>query len=475
MKTFTIFILGISILLILNLSGLFSYFSQDDFFHLNSIADKQLGDLPKFYIERKDYQTFYRPLSRETFNFLMYKVFTLNPLPYHLFNLFLIISISFLIYKLVIKILKNQLIGYLAVLIYLLSAVHNVELYYLASVQNLLMTLFSLSSFYFYIYFKESNNKKHYFFSVIFFILGILSHEQAIVLPGLLLLLELFFFKKVTWKLLPFFIITAVYLIWSYFFINLPKEAVYNPIFNFKSILNTLSWYIVWSFGISEILVDFMGHNLNFNFNFFKWYPWYVTTTFASLFMLTIALFITLVVKRNFLKWNHIILYIGLFIVSILPFLFFPQKKFVYYLELPIVWFSILLAIIFSVYKSKLLIISLLFMILAISYQTTNLNKITYWAAKRADAAEILLKTIKKTYPNPKKGAIFYIKNDPNYPFIAKQWGSSSKQAFYILSGENALQLIYRDKAIKAYYEDINPPLKETIDKLLPIKAEFPY
>ena len=119
-----------------------------------------------------------------------------------------------------------------------------------------------------------------------------------------------------------------------------------------------------------------------------------------------------------------------------------------------------------------ILILGALFLI---SYQTSDLNRITYWAAKRASAAEYLLKNIKSSYPNPDKGQIFYFKNDPSYPFIAKEWGSSSKQAFYVLSGANALQLIYKDKNIRVFYEDINFPPNEINGKILTIKAEFPY
>ena len=91
-------------------------------------------------------------------------------------------------------------------------------------------------------------------------------------------------------------------------------------------------------------------------------------------------------------------------------------------------------------------------------------------------AAEVLLSEIKKTYPSVGENATFYLINDPNYPFISEQWGDSSRQAFYILSGKDALQLLYADRSIKVYFENIED-IPEALDQqdILKIVAKFPY
>ena len=68
------------------------------------------------------------------------------------------------------------------------------------------------------------------------------------------------------------------------------------------------------------------------------------------------------------------------------------------------------------------------------------------------------------------EGAVVYFKNDPNYPFIAEDWGGSSKQAFFILSGDNAAQLLYKDNSIRSYYEDLGS-LPEEVDN----KEVYPF
>ena len=54
------------------------------------------------------------------------------------------------------------------------------------------------------------------------------------------------------------------------------------------------------------------------------------------------------------------------------------------------------------------------------------------------------------------KGSVVYFINDPAYPYVAKEWGGSSKQASIILSGSDALQLLYKDPTLKVFYEDLD-------------------
>ena len=113
-------------------------------------------------------------------------------------------------------------------------------------------------------------------------------------------------------------------------------------------------------------------------------------------------------------------------------------------------------------------------MYLLISDNTLQINKITYWAAKRAKSAAFILKDMKNKYPDLEKGSNIYVTDDPNYPFISKEWGTSSKQAFTILSGSDAFKLLYKDSTIKTYYESlVKPP--QGLDKLTIYEARFPY
>ena|SRR3989344_6436108 len=334
--------------------SIFSYFSQDDFFHLRVVMTKDVKDIPSFFISLQKEYAFYRPLSRETFNLLMYKTFQLNPLPFHIFNYLLIIANTILCYLLVKKISIDKTLGFFCALLYALSTIHSIELYYLASVQTLFTTFFLLLSIYFYISFSIKSNIRKYFFSILFYIFALLSHETAVVLSGILFVLTIFFKinKKISYKflflLIPFFMLTIFYLFHTGLFNNLPNQQVYRPIFSIKSIVNTLGWYILWSFGLSEIIIDYIGPKFQVNPNLLKWYSDYIQIISSALVMLVLSLFFYgYAYKKKLITNIYLLLIIASFyVMSLSPFLFFPQHKSSYYMSFSTIWFSIFIAII---------------------------------------------------------------------------------------------------------------------------------
>ncbi len=447
-----------------------SYFSQDDFFHLRVVSQKNISDIPSFFLGKQQEYGFFRPLSRETYNLIMYKIFDLNPFPYHLMNLLVIIINGLLVFHISKKITGINIVGLLASFLYLTSSVRNVELYYLSSIQTLFATTFLILATLGYL-------NKRYLLSLITFFLALLCHEIAIVFPGIIFLIEMTNSKKIL-KLSPFFLVVLIYLLFTSF-TSLPNQQVYQLSINPKSILNTFGWYTLWSFGLPEMLVDFVGPGFKINENFISWFPLYSKIVFPLFLFISISFFSFVLILKKKILTRSFLLTSSFFIISISPFLFFPQKKFVYYLDLASVWFAIFLSIIlFKIWqKSNLRAwVVLIVMALSIVYkETSDINKITYWAAKRSKSAEYLVTDLKNKFPNPPKGAVFYIKDDPDYPFISKEWGSSSKQAFYILSGSDAFKLIYKDSSIKAYYQANDPEFKESEVKFIPYTAKFPY
>ncbi|EKD90378.1 MAG: hypothetical protein ACD_31C00005G0004 [uncultured bacterium] len=478
------------ILLLINWQAVNSYFSQDDFFHLRQVLDKNFFDLPKFFLPWNDLgYAFYRPLSREVLGFFMYNLFGLNPFPYHLLNMTVILLIGMLLYRLVGLWVENKFVQLIAVMFYILSAVHNVELYYLSSIQTLLASMFSLVSLINYSKYLMNGERRNYFISVVFFLFGLFSHESAVVTLAIIALFRVFFEKELNLGIsvkvfndLKWFLGVALFRVIIYLFITqLPREAVYAPSFLLKNILNTTSWYVLWVIGLPEMLVDFMTLTLSFNPNFFKWYPNYAYFAFPALSVFILAfIYFAITSKKVFLSKN-LILFVLAFFVSLLPYIFFPMHKFIYYLSLPSVFFSAALGILigsnFRDNKKERLILFISFLSFTIvSFNTALINKDTYWASKRAKAAQVLVSKTKKEYPSPPKNSVFFIKNDPNYPEISEEWGSSSKQAFYILSGSDAFQLIYKDPSINVLYEDVDNNVKGVeYGSYYTLNATFPY
>lgn len=479
-----IFLISLSLLLFLN--PLRSYFSQDDFFHLRIIMDKNIGDIPSFFVNRLEGQTFYRPISRETYNLVMYKLFGLNPLPFHIVNFGLILLNLLFMSKLIRNLTSSPAIVFFSGLIFSISSVHSIEIYYLPSIQTLLSTSLALLAIIFFTNFIQAGNFNYYLASILFYCLALFNHESAIILPGILFLYTLLFkkfdIKKLALLITPYLAIGMTFLLSTPSITDLPEQAVYRPTFQLNRIFNTLGWYIMWSLGAPEMLVDFIGPRLALKIEFITWYGHYAKVVFPLLFFISSLLFLMMWSLKNKILKNKLLIFFTLsFFVSTSPFVFFPQHKFVYYLSLSNTWFCAALGVILAVswksgriYKAFTLLIIFFFII--ISYQTINLNAITYWAAKRAKAAEVLIAQFREEYPKPGTGTVFYIIDDPDYPDISKEWGTSSRQAFYILSGSDALKLLYNDSSIRAYYQ-ANGNLPSDIDKTKIIKftAKFPY
>lgn len=490
-SNFLFYWLLISILTLLFFSDiLLNYFSQDDFFHLRVVMTKNLYDIPSFFLSMQSEYAFYRPLSRETFNLIMYRVFGLNPFPFHLVNFGLILTNIYLVFLLVKKIIQRGIVSYLAAFIYTVSALHSIELYYLASVQTLLATSFLLLSVFFYVSFHLSNRIWLYFLTLLTFILALVSHEMAIVLPGIILFVRVllqksyknFFKKGLILQLVPLLLVSVIYLAGTSLFSGLPGQKVYQPVFAPKSIINSLSWYTIWSFGLSEIFIDFIGPRFSINPNLMKFYGQYTLVSLSGLIILVLTLcFLTFNLKNKVLELRIPVFFALSFITALSPFLLFPQHKSTYYLSFSTAWFSAFLAcILASGWKlgkiPKVAVALFVIVFTVLSFQTIKLNRLTYWAAKRAPAAKYLLTDIKSTYPNPGQGIIFYIKDDPGYPVIAKEWGSSSKQAFYILSGPDALKLLYQDPTMNVYYEGMGGlPSGVDLTRIIQYTAKFPY
>lgn len=451
--------------------------------------DKNISDIPSFFIPAlSPEQTFYRPLSREVYNFVMYSIFNLSPLPYHLVNLSLVLLIAGLMYWLIFKFTNKKIIAIFSSFIYLFNSIHSVELYYVSSVQTLLSTTFVLYSLISYLYYLRLKRTKLMVYSMLGYFLAVLSHESAIVVVFLLLALEFILnknifrkdVKKLLFRLFPFTVILIARLLIFTTSYGLPNQIVYQPNFSLGSIANTFSWFTLWSFGLPEMLTDFMTLTLKINPNLLKYYGSFVRNVFPLfIIFLSFSLLMIVILRKKLFTIGIFMYFIFAFIFSLSPFIFFPQHKFSYYLSLPLVWFSVSLGYIFSSFwteykKLRIIVVSLLAIFLIISFQTITLNKDTHWSAKRAKAAEAILNNIKQAYPIVEKGTTFYIKNDPNYPAISKEWGTSSRQAFYILSGSDAFKLLYKDPTINVYFEDMEKPSNLPENSISYI-AKFPY
>lgn len=438
---------------------------------------------------------FYRPIFREGLHNVYFALFGLNHIPFRVL-LFLIHFLNiFFIFYFVFRIFQKKFISIFAAFFYGFSAANVSTLYYLSGgIEAVGATMFSLLTLILYKKYLEDQKPKFFVLSLVFFILALSSHEIVSILPFILLGLTFIFspVKKVfrhLLKLLPFFIFFSLILYIDIFKIGFsPNEIQYKFTFNPKVILQSLIWYTSWAFGLPEMLLDFILPGLKLNPNLMRYWGEFYRIVFAA-FAISFFLFLGFVVyllKNSALSLsnNKFLFFLSWFFVGIAPVILLPAHKSSHYLvfTLPAFWISIgyISFIFFENLKKankKLALLLLLVFVCStviLSLSSAKLGEKNYWAATRGKLAKSLIDDIKNTYPILPEGATIYFTNDPNYPHLNKEWGNTSKQASIILNGSDALQLLYKDPALKVLYEDLDQmPLNISKEKLYIITAKI--
>lgn len=446
------------------------YFSHDDFFNFKvSQTDGTLEgflNLFGFHPFEERGIAFYRPIFREGLFNSFYSLFGLSYLPFRVLALVIHFINILLVYILMQRLFRRQGVSLFVAFFFGITAGNVGSLYYLTGgIQSLGATMFMLLTLLLF-------PRKIAFLT---FLLGVASHELAVVTP--LLLFGLLFtrqqiikeFKKVA----PYFITVAIFLYLDFTLIGFSSnEKQYQVTFSPKAVFNSLGWYSAWAYGVPEMFVDFVGPKFALNPNLMKFWGDYSsgifffgTVAFTILAMCVILAFRSTIGDGRF--W-FLVLW---FPIALSPVLLLPLHKQTYYLTpaLPAFW-GVVGIVVFSAYKRfekkkkglvKVFAGAFLVSLIMLSVASATLAELTYPAARRGKIGKKLISDIRAKYPELPKGATVYFQNDPNYPKISGDWGSSSKQAAFVLNGSDALQLLYKDPTLKVVYEDLAEILPE--------------
>lgn len=171
-----------------------SFFLSDDFNWIYQIKTKGA-----FGVWTTPPDVFFRPLISLTL-FADYQLWELNPLGYHLTNLFFHGLNAFLVYAMSRLLfrgadLAGKLINIFSLVsgfIFIILHSHVEAVTWISARSDLVATCFGLAAFCGYLKYKETDNNRLFFISYILFFLGLLSKESVIIYPGLVLLYELY-------------------------------------------------------------------------------------------------------------------------------------------------------------------------------------------------------------------------------------------------------------------------------------------
>ncbi|MFC1710434.1 ArnT family glycosyltransferase [Patescibacteria group bacterium] len=407
------------------------FFTHDDFFLLKISNIRTFGQYLNIFniFSAPEGLGMYRPLSMQTYYMLGIKVFNYNPMWLHVISFLTFFLLIYLIYRFVVKITNNQEIALVSSLLYATSATHFSHIYFKGAYQELLMAVFVLASLIYYVNYLKSNRLKNYLWVLVFFMLGLASKENAIILPLMFVVTLLYSFrKKVVNKkklkkhlvyLLPMFLVVAMYMYLRLNYFGLPEGDSYVWEFSFR-VINSGFWYLLWSFNIPEMFVDFMGPGLRLNPNLLNYWG-KETVIITSLFVaFGIGLFILLIKSfQNIYKKYQLIVYFALwFAIFSLPFIFLPLHKFTYYLTLPLVGIVVLISLILNLgSKRNIVKYGLVILWIALSFTTLKLTRSTHWITRGSETARKIHEYF-ITEDNAKTKVVFYdTKDDKNLPW----------------------------------------------------------
>lgn len=198
-----------------------NYFVADDFTWLRWAADKQNSS---FITRAVNYFTssdgfFYRPGTKLYF-MLMYDIFWLNQVVYHIVSILLHIAVVWVIFALSLKIFKNKLLAALSAFLFLLGSGAVESINWIAATGHLANSLFILLALLLFIIWDENKKIIFYLVSIIFGALSLLFHEAGVVVPILILAYIIIYPTNFSLKIslkrpdfYPYFIAPVIYLI----------------------------------------------------------------------------------------------------------------------------------------------------------------------------------------------------------------------------------------------------------------------
>lgn len=462
-KHWLLVILGVTV--VLYLPSFWSFYTNDDFFLLKIAKPEGFSSYVNFFnlFAGPDGLGMYRPLTTQVFYSLAW-FGNLHPTWLHLVSFVFFAGLLVLIYRLTLKLKLTKTSALAAVFLYSTSATHFAHFYYLATFQEIGMTFFVLLSLLLFVYFRQTKNSLYFLGSLAAFLLSLASKETAIVTPALLFLVAIYVefsdTKKFSVKqiyplltanlilLIPHFLFLLIYFYLRVFHYGFAEGDSYVWDFSAKMV-NTLFWYGLWSFNLPEMLVDFVGPGIKFNPNLFKYWSDQVIPIFLLFGFLCLQTVTCFIKSMKQVNWRLAVFSMFWFVFSLVPVVFLPIHKFTFYLTLPLVGLTVLIASLIDFQKPlvKTLFVSTW---VVLSFLTLLLTHQTHWVTQ-GQRVSLRLYTYfqEKNYERPTKVLFVDTEKDSDLPW------SPTQVVKVALSDNNFFQVFYGDR-IRAYYTEVD-------------------
>lgn len=203
-----------------------------------------------------------------------YAISGLKPWGYHLVQMMIHAGSALLVYWLVWRFHKNNMMAILAAVLFGLHPANTEAVNYLAARSSLLSGFFILLALSGYLYFRSEEGSPKpfriltYIGSILAFALAILSNETALVLPLLLVAYDLYFSSAGQSKLsrqlmigyIPFILLGASYLVFQFFLVRASTAAPtlqLDTLASLLTVLNLFARYVILFVWPLNLKVDY--------------------------------------------------------------------------------------------------------------------------------------------------------------------------------------------------------------------------
>jgi hypothetical protein len=206
------------------------FFSQDDFGFIKIGMEQSVEKFTHYLMPTPGR---FRPMGNVTYFIFLYKLFGLNPLPYHIVSLLFHLCNSLLIYLLLRKLRISQVPAIIASGFFALNVAHFHTIGWISCAKQLQASLFMLLSIYFAIGSLQAYSAKKQFLSALAYFISILNMEQAVLTPFVIFLVSFLSLTKRRFSLgntiktvWPHFLILGIYGLFILFWKGIPEEGV---------------------------------------------------------------------------------------------------------------------------------------------------------------------------------------------------------------------------------------------------------
>lgn len=423
---------GLSIIfltLLLFFKALVNPFFQDDFLLLWLGWLKESGDFWHFFAFVPHFP--YRPIAIHLLGALVVHGFRMNAIYSHLLLFGLHLINTLLVWRLIRLLTKRYSTAYIGSVIYAVSTVQFIPLFWWATVYMVLGTTITLLLT--LLLLKEQQTQRTIVSGWVLFLLMLITNESLFVFPIYYLIYIKIFTSKNSVSPWPYIWIAGFFVIIKIAFGAYPVSGDY-AIGSIVQIISTTKWYVLRAFNISEGI---------------RQMPPFMKMLTSLLLGLWIVLWSFRVFKQRLKFFRLGLLGLSWFFIFCGPFFLLVFHASPYYLNTALVGVVLFVAVGWTKrfnnsIKEKLITTMWLSLYVSVSLININYLQKTHWVVWRAEIARTYMRLTKDLYPQlPKNATVIFTKTqvDPKEIRIA-------------LSDEKALQLLYNDPMLRVVYGD---------------------